>query len=403
MILHLHRAGHATYTRQKNHGVSFRVISKWMRLAGVDHIHAGTVVGKLEGDPARPRASTTRCALDHVAAEPRARVLLRPGLGVACPASCRSRRAASTPGRCTSCCTTSARTSCCSSAAARSATRWASPPAPTANRVALEAMIKARNEGRDFLNEGADILAEAAQAVPALDVALPPGATSPSTTSPPTRRTSSPRRRRLRRRLMRITQGTFSYLPDLTDEEIARADRATRWTTAGRCRSSTPTTRTRATSTGRCGGCRCSTCDPAGVLREVNACRAALPDHYVGSTPTTRGWAGRPPRCPSSCSGRPSSRASGWTAPRATTGRSATRHSYALVRGPSAGQPGERYRERASARTGRCVTAEPDRTAPPEPSWATVHDTRRPRRRRGDRGVDEILASSTPSWSGSRR
>lgn len=51
MILHLHRAGHSTYTRQKNHGVNFRVICKWMRMAGVDHIHAGTVVGKLEGDP----------------------------------------------------------------------------------------------------------------------------------------------------------------------------------------------------------------------------------------------------------------------------------------------------------------------------------------------------------------
>src|SRR3569833_764076 len=51
MILHLHRAGHSTYTRQKTHGVSIRVISKWMRLAGVAHIHAGTVVGKLEGDP----------------------------------------------------------------------------------------------------------------------------------------------------------------------------------------------------------------------------------------------------------------------------------------------------------------------------------------------------------------
>src|SRR5436305_3930870 len=51
LILHLHRAGHGTYTRQKTHRVSFRVIAKWMRLAGVDHIHAGTVVGKLEGDP----------------------------------------------------------------------------------------------------------------------------------------------------------------------------------------------------------------------------------------------------------------------------------------------------------------------------------------------------------------
>jgi ribulose-bisphosphate carboxylase large chain len=51
MILHLHRAGHGTYTRQKNHGVSFRVIAKWLRLAGVDHMHTGTAVGKLEGDP----------------------------------------------------------------------------------------------------------------------------------------------------------------------------------------------------------------------------------------------------------------------------------------------------------------------------------------------------------------
>src|ERR1700686_4760637 len=39
MILHLHRAGHGTYTRQKTHGVSFRVIAKWMRLAGVGHLN----------------------------------------------------------------------------------------------------------------------------------------------------------------------------------------------------------------------------------------------------------------------------------------------------------------------------------------------------------------------------
>jgi ribulose-bisphosphate carboxylase large chain len=51
MLLHLHRAGNSTYARQKNHGINFRVICKWMRMSGVDHIHAGTVVGKLEGDP----------------------------------------------------------------------------------------------------------------------------------------------------------------------------------------------------------------------------------------------------------------------------------------------------------------------------------------------------------------
>lgn len=51
MILHMHRAGHSTYTRQRIHGINFRVIAKWLRLAGVDHLHTGTAVGKLEGDP----------------------------------------------------------------------------------------------------------------------------------------------------------------------------------------------------------------------------------------------------------------------------------------------------------------------------------------------------------------
>ena len=43
----IHRSGHSACTRQENHGVSFRVIAKWMRMAGVDNTHAGPVVGKL--------------------------------------------------------------------------------------------------------------------------------------------------------------------------------------------------------------------------------------------------------------------------------------------------------------------------------------------------------------------
>ncbi len=42
----------------------------------------------------------------------------------------------------------------------------------TANRVALEAMIFARNEGRDYLNEGPDILARAAKSCRPLAQAL---------------------------------------------------------------------------------------------------------------------------------------------------------------------------------------------------------------------------------------
>jgi ribulose-bisphosphate carboxylase large chain len=80
MILHLHRAGHSTYTRQKT-TASFRVIAKWMRLAGVDHIHAGTVVGKLEGDPRRPRLLRHVCARTSIPTNLEQRRLLRPGLG----------------------------------------------------------------------------------------------------------------------------------------------------------------------------------------------------------------------------------------------------------------------------------------------------------------------------------
>ena len=42
----------------------------------------------------------------------------------------------------------------------------------TANRVAVEAMIQARNEGRDYFQEGPDILVDAAKGCIELDAAL---------------------------------------------------------------------------------------------------------------------------------------------------------------------------------------------------------------------------------------
>ncbi|MGE5609897.1 MAG: form I ribulose bisphosphate carboxylase large subunit [Bacillota bacterium] len=49
IIVHCHRAMHAVFTRQNNHGINMRVVAKWLRLVGGDHLHTGTVVGKLEG------------------------------------------------------------------------------------------------------------------------------------------------------------------------------------------------------------------------------------------------------------------------------------------------------------------------------------------------------------------
>ena len=49
MILHGHRAMHAAFTRNKKHGLSMMVLADISRLIGVDQLHIGTVVGKLEG------------------------------------------------------------------------------------------------------------------------------------------------------------------------------------------------------------------------------------------------------------------------------------------------------------------------------------------------------------------
>lgn len=49
LILHGHRAGHAALTRDPEEGISMLVLAKLARLAGVDSLHTGTVVGKMEG------------------------------------------------------------------------------------------------------------------------------------------------------------------------------------------------------------------------------------------------------------------------------------------------------------------------------------------------------------------
>ena len=48
LAIHAHRALHAAFTRNPKHGMSMLMVAKIARLQGVDQIHIGTVVGKLE-------------------------------------------------------------------------------------------------------------------------------------------------------------------------------------------------------------------------------------------------------------------------------------------------------------------------------------------------------------------
>ena len=171
MILHLHRAGNSTYSRQKNHGMNFRVICKWMRMAGVDHIHAGTVVGKLEGDPLMIkgfydtlRETETTQSLQHGLFFDQPWASLNKVMPVASGGIHAGQMhqlihylgedvilqfGGGTIGH-----------------------PQGIQAGATANRVALEAMILARNEGRDYFNEGPDILEEAARSCTPLKQAL---------------------------------------------------------------------------------------------------------------------------------------------------------------------------------------------------------------------------------------
>ncbi|MDP8970516.1 MAG: ribulose-bisphosphate carboxylase large subunit, partial [Actinomycetota bacterium] len=171
LLLHQHRAGHSTYTRQKNHGVNFRVIAKWCRMMGVDHIHAGTVVGKLEGD-----ANLTYGYYDTCNKYYQEKDLSRgiyfdqdwagmPGiLGVA--------SGGIHVGQMHELLWHLGEDSILQFGGGTIGHPMGIAAGATCNRVGLEAMVKARNEGRDLMKEGLDILKEHAKRSPELEAGL---------------------------------------------------------------------------------------------------------------------------------------------------------------------------------------------------------------------------------------
>ncbi len=171
VILHLHRAGHGTYTRQKNHGVSFRVIAKWMRLAGVDHIHAGTVVGKLEGDPNMVAGYYDTLRLNKVAANP-IQGLYFDQDWASMPGTMPVASGGIHAGQMHQLLHYLGEDVVLQFGGGTIGHPMGIAAGAAANRVALEAMIKARNEGRDYMTEGEEILKNAAKHCRELDVAL---------------------------------------------------------------------------------------------------------------------------------------------------------------------------------------------------------------------------------------
>jgi ribulose-bisphosphate carboxylase large chain len=171
VLLHLHRAGHGTYTRQKNHGVSFRVIAKWCRLLGVDHIHAGTVVGKLEGDPNMVQGYYDTLRKGRIERDPMHGIYFDQNWG-SMPGVMPVASGGIHAGQTHQLIHYLGEDVILQFGGGTIGHPMGVAAGATANRTAVELIIQARNEGRDYLTEGPEILRAAGRWCSPLRAAL---------------------------------------------------------------------------------------------------------------------------------------------------------------------------------------------------------------------------------------
>ncbi|RWR97906.1 ribulose-15-bisphosphate carboxylase/oxygenase large subunit chloroplast [Cinnamomum micranthum f. kanehirae] len=166
LLLHIHRAMHAVIDRQKNHGMHFRVLAKALRMSGGDHIHAGTVVGKLEGERDITLGFVDLLRDDFIEKD-RSRGIYFTQDWVFCPVASGGIHVWHMPALTE----IFGDDSVLQFGGGTLGHPWGNAPGAVANRVALEACVQARNEGRDLAREGNEIIREASKWSPELAAA----------------------------------------------------------------------------------------------------------------------------------------------------------------------------------------------------------------------------------------
>lgn len=61
LVIHAHRAGHAAFTKNQQHGIAMKPIASVARVIGVDQLHVGTVVGKMSETKAEVEENIAAC------------------------------------------------------------------------------------------------------------------------------------------------------------------------------------------------------------------------------------------------------------------------------------------------------------------------------------------------------
>jgi ribulose-bisphosphate carboxylase large chain len=61
LVIHAHRAGHAAFTKNQQHGIAMKPIATIARIIGIDQLHVGTVVGKMSETKTEVAANISAC------------------------------------------------------------------------------------------------------------------------------------------------------------------------------------------------------------------------------------------------------------------------------------------------------------------------------------------------------
>jgi ribulose-bisphosphate carboxylase large chain len=170
LLLHIHRAMHAVIDRQRNHGIHFRVLAKALRMSGGDHLHSGTVVGKLEGDR-EVTLGFVDLMRDNIIEQDRTRGVYFTQNWAALPGVMPVASGGIHVWHMPALVDIFNDDACLQFGGGTLGHPWGNAPGACANRVAQEACTQARNEGRDLAREGGDIIREACKWSPELSAA----------------------------------------------------------------------------------------------------------------------------------------------------------------------------------------------------------------------------------------
>jgi len=161
---------HGVIDRQRNHGIHFRVLAKALRLSGGDHLHSGTVVGKLEGER-EITLGFVDLMRDNIVAKDRSRGIYFEQDWCAMPGVFPVASGGIHVWHIPALVEIFGDDSCLQFGGGTLGHPWGNAPGACANRVALEACTQARNEGRDLAREGGDVIRAAAKWSPELAAA----------------------------------------------------------------------------------------------------------------------------------------------------------------------------------------------------------------------------------------